>query len=303
MSRHWIADAIERGLEELDVDEVLAETAKHVTTKGEWEKGVVSPSLISTTCQLARLKKFLGHPPIPGKPTHIAGRAGRPDAISGINMMRGFFAEGMLVVALKQGAPNRVIAHAPLFAPRYVDEYTGAVHTGHPDVLVVGEEGEPELIQMKCPSVFKLDRVDRFGDEDALKNYRTQMIDEMFISRNAQTIANGNERVISTEQLQVVRNNLVLFTWEHTPKLSHPRIKVVELPWEEDMVTIPLAAADELEQDAARALAMGIWPEPYPEHQWDTWPCSYCQYSRLGDYIDPKNILPKCDDHAAWEAK
>lgn len=296
-SGRWIAQAVQRGCELIDVDEMLAEIAKHVTTKGEWEKGVISPSLIGRACNLQRLKVFLGHPTIPGRPNHMASSMGLPNSISLINMVRGFLAEGLIVTALIRALGDRVIAHAPTFAPRYVDPVSHQVHAGHPDILVIGDEGLPELIQVKCPSVYKLDRVEKLGDEDALESYRAQMIEEMFITRQV-------SYVDEDAALTVVRNNLVLFSWEHTGKHKKPRATVVPLDWDGSMNALPRAVAAEIEEEVARALAQGIWPEAYPEHQWDVWPCAYCPYSRLGDYTnpDPAEHLPKCDDHAKWES-
>lgn len=288
---HWIAEAVRQGLEELDVDEVLTQAAAHVTTKGEWEKGVISPSLVSVECRLQRLKRFLGHDPWPGQPRFMGTRAGRHDSISVINMTRGFMAEGLLVAALKQALGQRVLANAPTFAPRYVNDY-GMVFAGHPDMLVVGDMDQPELIQFKSPSVFKLDRVEKLGHQDALKTYLPQMATELFICRNSIAVKQWG-RV-------PVRNNLALFSWEMTVKHTKPRVIVVPLEWDESLASIPQTVADELEQDVVNAREFGIWPEALPEHQWDTFPCSYCMFSRLGDYTVEPN-LPKCEHHEAWQ--
>lgn len=286
---HWIAEAVHHGLQQLDVDDVLAQAATHVTTKGEWEKGVISPSLVAVQCRLQRLKRFLGHEPWPGHKHFMATRAGRPDSISVINMTRGFLAEGLLVAALKQQLGARVLAHAPTYAPRFVDPLTGMIFAGHPDMLVVGENEQPELIQFKAPSVFKLDRIEKMGPQDALATYQAQMATELYITRN-----HGG--------IEPVRNNLALFSWEMTVKYTKPRMIVVPLEWDESLSSIPRVVADELEQDVINAKEFGIWPEALPEHQWDTFPCSYCMFSRLGDYTeaDPDEVLPKCDDHLAF---
>lgn len=284
---HWIAEAVRQGLEELDVDQVLEQAAVHVTTKGEWEKGVISPSLVSVECRLQRLKRFLGHDPWPGQPRFMGTRAGRHDSISVINMTRGFLAEGVLVAALRQSLGKRVLFHAPTFAPRFIDPRTGMIFAGHPDMLVIGDYDEPELIQFKCPSVFKLDRVEKLGHGDALKTYLPQMATELYITRNH-------------PRLQPVRNNLALFSWEMTVKHTKPRIIVVPLDWDNSLASIPETVADELEADVINAREFNIWPEALPEHQWDTFPCSYCMYSRLGDYTVEPN-LPKCEHHEAWK--
>lgn len=287
---HWIAEAVKAGLEELDVDEALAQAAKHVTTKGEWEKGVVSPSLVGKECRLARLKTFMGLKPHPGVPSYMALRAGKPDAVSVINLTRGFLAEGLLVAALEKSLGERVLAKAPTFNPRFIAD-SGMIFAGHPDMLVVGDLDECELIQFKSPSVFKLDRVEQLGHQDALKTYLPQMATELFICRNS-----------PDPRRRPAINNLVLFSWEHTVKNVKPRVVVVPLPWDESLASIPITIADELEQDVINAREYGIWPEAMPEHQYDVWPCSYCPYSRLGDYVtDPEHPLPKCNDHQAWK--
>lgn len=301
-SGDWLKEAITRGMEVLDVDESLQQIATHVTTKGEWEKAVVSPSLVATVCQLARLKKYLGHAPVPGKPVHMASAAARPSAISLINMDRGFLAEGLLVSALKAGlGEDRIIASAPTYTPRWQDAITGIVYTGHPDVLLLNDNDEAELMQAKCPSVRKFERVQKLGDEDALETYRAQMVTELFIAR-ADPTGWMPKGMIGMAHFPI-RNNLVLFAWEHTGKDVKPRLHVVPLDWDDTMETIPLAMGDEIEADAAMALGQGVWPEGYPEHAWNVWPCNYCAYSRLGDYLDPEQVIPKCDDHKAWEGK
>lgn len=283
----------------LDVDDSLQYIAAHVTEKGVWEKGVVSPSLVGTVCRLARLKKYLGHAPYPGVPAHMAIARGRPDAISLINMDRGFVAEGLLVAAMKAAIPDRVLATAPLYVPRWKDPQTGIVYTGHPDMLVLGEEGWPELVQFKCPSMFKFERITKLGDDDALETYRAQMITELFIARHDR---NADHSRGPSETMMPYRNTLGVFCWEHTGKDVRPKLHMVPLDWDDSMESVPLVAGDELEADSVGALAMDQWPEAYPEHQWNVWPCGYCNYSRLGDYTaDPP--LPKCDDHNAWRKK
>jgi hypothetical protein len=110
----------------------------------------------------------------------------------------------------------------------------------------------------------------------------------------------ATELFIARKQgLNVVRNNLMLFSWEGTPKMSRPRVKVVELDWDESLATIPTTIADEIHADAAQALMFNQWPQALPKTSWDVWPCGYCKWSRLGDYMEV-NPIPACDDHAAW---
>jgi hypothetical protein len=297
---HWIAEAVKQGLEELDVDEALQQAAKHVQIKGEWERGVVSPSLVAVECRLQRLKRFLGHHPHPGaKRRFMATRAGVVNAVSVINMTRGFLAEGLLVAALRTSLKDRILATAPAFNPSFVAD-NGMKFAGHPDMMLVGDYDATELIQFKSPSVFKLDRVENAIHKGEafvtaeLRSYLPQLATELFICRNSVAVRQWG-RIPNV-------NNLVLFSWEHTVKNTKPRVIVIPIEWDESLASIPLTVADELEQDAIAAKTMGIWPEALPEHQYDVFPCSYCPFSRLGDYTNPDDVLPKCDDHEAWAA-
>lgn len=234
----------------------------------------------------------------------MALAAGLPSAISLINMDRGFVAEGLLVAALKAAIPDRVIATAPLYVPRYTDPVTHQVYTGHPDALVLADDGQAELIQFKCPSMRKFEHISKFGDESALETYMGQMVTEMFIARNDQKLVmvNGGVTLGGGQYPIPVRNNLGVFCWEHTGKDVRPKLHVVPLDWDDTMATIPLTVGDEVEQEAADALVNDRWPEAYPEHTYNLWPCAYCPYSRLGDYTaDPP--IPKCDDHETWKPK
>ncbi len=295
--KHWIKDAVVAGLERIDIDELLQKTADHVTTKGEWETGVISPSLSSVQCRLQRVKRFIGHGYQPGK-TRMAVKQGMPDAISNINFLRGFLMEGVLVACLKDQLGDGVIGTAPglVFgwtpdedAAHEILEDNGGMPSpklrfaGHPDVMVADPgDGRPALIQIKCPSVYKLDRVQRQGDEDALSTYRSQLVTEMYIGRMM--------------GIPIERNYLLLAAWENSAKMTEPRLIVVECEWEEGMETIPELVAYETLWDADRALGAHRWPKALPEHQWDTFPCSYCSYPRLGDF----DLVP-CDQSEEWE--
>lgn len=279
---HWLEDAVMQGLTMLDVEEALAAQAAHFSLKGEWLKGVIAPSLVGVSCPLQRVKIFLGHTPIPNQTTvHMATKAGRPDPISLVNMVRGFDAEGLLVEALKRALPVEIIAAAPEFHVDWADPETGYHYAGHPDVLML--RGKYELIQIKCPSVFKMDRVEKKGDSDALETYLPQMATEMFIARHC--------------GIPVSVNHLLLFSWEGTPKMSRPRVKVVSLDWDESLATIPETAAREIHEAAAKALMFNQWPKAFPVTSWDVWPCGYCRFARLGDFD-----VPACDDHDKWRS-
>jgi hypothetical protein len=283
---HWLEDAVTQGLAMMDVEEALEAQRLHFSEKGEWEKGVISPSLVAVSCPLQRVKIFLGQTPVPGQEPHMAIRAAKPDAVSLINMVRGFDGEGLIIAALRKSYPEHIIDSAPKFDVKWFDDQTGYRYAGHPDVfmrLPAYRSAEPELglIQIKCPSVFKMDRVEKKGDSDALETYLPQMATELFIARKA--------------GLDVVESNLLLFSWEGTPKLNRPRVKAVTLPWDESLATVPERAAVEIHEAAAKALMFNQWPKAFPATSWDVWPCSYCRFARLGDFD-----VPACDDHEKW---
>jgi hypothetical protein len=278
---HWLKDVIIEGMTMLDVEDALAAQGAHFAQKGEWRKGVISPSLVSVNCPLQRVKIFLGLDPVPGVAPRMATKAGRPDPVSLVSMVRGFDAEALVLAAIRKAMPTWVIDAAPTFEVDWVDTINGYHYAGHPDVL--GYQNSLELVQIKCPSVFKLERVEKLGDDDALASYMPQMVTEMFIARKA--------------GIPVERNHLVLFSPEGTPKQNTPRIYIATLEWEESMATIPEQAAREIHDAAAQALVFNRWPEAYPKTSWDVWPCGYCRYARLGDLE-----VPACDDHEKWRS-
>lgn len=283
---HWLEQAVTEGLAMLDVEEALEAQRLHFSEKGVWQKGVISPSLVSVTCPLQRVKIFLGQTPIPfdAKP-HMAVRAGRPDAVSVINMVRGFDGEGFLIAAIQKALPEHIIASAPKFEVNFFDTHTGYRYAGHPDVFLrlTDPDAGLGLIQIKTPSVFKMDRVEKKGNSDALETYLPQMATELYIARKA--------------GLSVNTNTLLLFSWEGTPKLNRPRIKAITLDWDESLATIPEQAAEEIHTNATRALMFNQWPQAFPATSWDVWPCSYCRFARLGDFD-----VPACDDHEKWRS-
>src|SRR5262249_15678447 len=151
-----------------------------------------------TVCRLARLKRFMGHGPQPGV-TDMGYRQGIVDPVSRLNFVRGFDMEGIVVPALKATLGVAVVDHAPtlLFRWRYEGDHpllsmwttrefargtysygkpveqlaNGIVFAGHPDVLIedASHDYELALVQIKCPSLFKLERILRLGEQDALE--------------------------------------------------------------------------------------------------------------------------------------
>jgi hypothetical protein len=290
---HYLRDAFYAGLKQIDTDEMMHAVAEHTTLKGEWLTGVVSPSLTANECRLSRLKVFLGDDPQPGF-KWMAVRAGEPDAVTQLNFIRGFTMEGVVVTALKRSLGlNRIMGHAPtlVFKWRYKGDdiqlsmyNQGMIFAGHPDMMVWSDHQNPqlELVQIKAPSIFKFERQQRLGDEDVLKSYRSQMATEMYIGRKM--------------GYPIRRSHLMMVSWEGTPKMDNPHCLVVTMEWNDSLEQIPEQIARELIQDYDRAYTMGIWPEPYPEHRADSWPCNYCKFHRLGGFD-----MIGCTEQQEWE--
>lgn len=290
---HYLKDAFFDGLNLIDTDEMLSCVAEHTTLKGEWLHGVVSPSLTANECRLARLKIFLGDDPQPGF-KRMAVRAGQPDSITQLNFLRGFMMEGVVVTALKQAlGSNYIMGHAPtlVFKWRYKGDDIqlsmwgqGMTFMGHPDMMIWNQAQVPELelVQIKAPSIFKFERAQRLGDQDVLKSYRAQMATEMYIGRRM--------------GYPIRRSHLMMVSWEGSVKIDNPHCRVTTMEWDESLATIPEQVARELIEDYDRAYTLGQWPEPFPEHRADTWPCSYCKFGRL-----PNRTGPSCTEQWAWD--
>jgi hypothetical protein len=291
MRDHYLREAFFDGLRAVDVDDMLLRVAEHTTVKGEWSTGVISPSLVATECRLARLKIFLADDPQPGL-KHMAVRAGQPDAVTHLNFLRGFLGEGVVVTALKAVmGEGRIFGNAPslVFKWRYRGDdlqlsmwNQGMIFAGHPDMLVFNNENEMEIIQIKAPSIFKFERMQRLGDDDALKSYRAQMATEMYIGRHL--------------GFPIRRSHLMMVSWEGTPKINDPHCRIVTLPWHDSLATIPEQVAREVIEDYDRAYTIGVWPEPYAEHRADVYPCSYCRFARLASFD-----TIGCTEQQEWE--
>lgn len=324
--KHFLEQALLDGLRRLDVPELLRLQIEHNSAEGEWETGVVSPSLVGLPCRLARLKKFLGHDPQPGL-KHMGVRQGLPDPNSKINMLRGFNFEGIAVAALRHQLGPSLLGCAPklLFRWRYgsgsglirnADDPLlsmwvrlveargsyeldgshseelehGIVFAGHPDVMVLDPDHDNSisLVQVKCPRISKCERIKKMGPSEALENYRAQMATEMYIGR-----AMG---------WPIQRSYLLVGTMEgNFTGAKHgvdPYLDVVELPWHDSMRQIPEEIAHQLVQDAdtARVTLGDEIPVPYKEAAWDSFPCSYCNYSRLSGF----DVIG-CTEHQQWD--
>jgi hypothetical protein len=276
----WLSKAYEQGLRELDTDFLRRAAVDHVYAEEERLSGVISPSLVAVKCRLQRLKRFLGHSYQPGG-THMAVRAGEPDSVTQLNFLRGFQMEGIIITAIRHSLGDRVLSSAPLLHALWKDEALGVTYAGHPDMLVIDEDGQMANVQIKCPSVFKFDRMEK-NKADAAETYLPQMATEMYILRK--------------QGFPVARTYLFAATWEATAKYTNPRSLAHPFEWEDDMATIPETIAREILDDAAKTVISGEWPEALPQHQWDSFPCSYCSYSRL----QTLNVIG-CESQWAWQ--
>jgi len=289
---HYLRDAFFDGLNTLDTEDLLQAIGEHIMVRGEWEPGVISPSLTANECRLARLKIFLGDAPQPGY-NRIAVRAGAPDAISQLNFIRGFCMEGAVVAAIRTAlGKDRLWGNAPslLFRWRYKGEdfllnnwkSKGMVFAGHPDMMVWPEQMEMELVQIKTPSIFKFERVERMGKDEALRSYRAQMATELYIGRKM--------------GYPIERNHLFMVTWEGTPKMKEPHCNIVTMEWDESMAMIPEEIGREIVQDYDAAYTQGRWPAALPPHQASIFPCLYCRYPRHGSFD-----TIGCEEQGEWQ--
>lgn len=306
-SNHWLKEAFYDGLRRLDVKEIVAQAVDHLSEEGTWETGVISPSLVSAKCRLQRLKRFLGHQAQPGM-EGMGIRQGVVDATTMINFTRGFFYEAVVVPALRAALGDAyIIGCAPTLVARWVygssdgfempaaddpllrmwtdgqGNTTGLPFAGHPDLLIQEpRSGELANVQIKCPSFFKLERMQRFGDADVIDTYGAQMATEMYILRRM--------------GYPVMRSYLFAGAWELTGKSPQPSVHVATMPWEPAMRQVPEEIAREIVLDADAARNTDMWPEAEKEAAWDAFPCSYCQYSRLGNFE-----IIGCTEQQEWE--
>src|ERR1700738_80866 len=175
----WVEEALQKAFTTIPLDDLMLGAAAHLQQPpGSWDSHIIRPSLLNDPCPLSQVKKYLGHAPQPGVERFSATRAGRPSATTAVNFARGYFMEGLLVAALKsyiqpqkdnmvvlQDDPwsaYQVIGCSPSLvfdAEISLANDPQVIHwQAHPDV-VANYCGELELIQMKCPSVFKMDRI------------------------------------------------------------------------------------------------------------------------------------------------
>ncbi len=313
MTGHWLEEALQEGLETLDGPELLKQAIAHVqledTQREQRAAKRISPTLISEECSLAAVKRYRHHSPQPGWEWRSVKR-GRPSASSNMHTFRGTIAEGMVIAALRavsQGegtgrypfqilgvSPTCVFEHESWSETQFQDPVTGwwgplqVNYLAYPDILML-VEGQPELVQLKCPSVHAIARYKRDGPATVHKRYGPQAIAEMVIGR--------------WMGIPISVNHVLLYAFEGTLPSSEENKSGRELLtalysefWEEGMERFVQMSAErivELDQEASR----GTWPRAYPVGT--TWPCDYCNYARVED----GSGLITCEENERWETQ
>ena len=263
------------GLRQIDTGEILKAMATHVSQDGEWAKRSISPSLVASHCRLQRVHRFLGHRARPDDLNRLmALRAGRPDAVTQLNFLRGFSFEGVVVSLLRKMPEVVVVQSAPSFVP--TASFAGASLSAHPDVMfywqipgIVNVPVVPELIQIKSPSWWGIDRL-RQHPEDLAEKYELQLQTELLVCRMA--------------GWTVAANNLLVGTWEGTPSSPRPDMVCYRVEYDPAVGNRIMERAQEILSDAENFDARGELPPAIPLAYGKPakFPCGYCRYSRLG---------------------
>lgn len=307
---HWLEQALQDGLETIDGPELLKQAIAHVqledTQRDQRAEFRISPTLISEECSLAAVKRYRHHDPQPGWKWRSVKR-GRPSASSNMHTFRGTIAEGMVIAALRavslgEGTgryPFQIIGVSPtcVFETQVWSETMFPAADGsmaplpvnylaYPDILML-VEGRPELVQLKCPSVYGIARYKRDGPATVHKRYGPQAIAEMVIGRWL--------------GVPIQRNHILLYAFEGTLPSSEESKAGRELltalyteEWDPNMEQFVRMAAErivELNSEASR----GRWPLGYAVGT--TWPCDYCNYPRTDD----GSGLASCEENHKWE--
>jgi len=302
---HWLEAALQDGLRAVDSNELIERAARHQLLvdiyRDERAARRVSPSLIAEECRLKRIKRYRRHQPRPGW-NWGAAKGGRPSAGSALHFARGYFGEGLIVAALSavcqtyqtpdglqqgSGAHQFDILGVSPWAV-FECEAVGASFLAYPDMIILTQDGGPELIQIKTPSVFAFDRYRRDGGASIRKRYGPQTAAEMYIGRRL--------------GMPFERNHVLCFTWEgFTPGSDEARAgkeirAIVEtVAWEDGMDRFVESIAEEILEDDAAA-ERGAWPIAYPLGT--RWPCDYCNYARTSDSDNPG-----CEENEKWEPR
>lgn len=304
VSRHWLVESLEEGLRRATSDQLQEAAAAHLTakdetrTEGGGRNKRISPTLLSSECRLQVLKRYRGHTPQPGVKPIRNERQGRSDAGSAMNFLRGFLGEGMVVAALRaafeEGPKDWTMFQSVEImgvSPVLKFEYEGdAPYLAYPDVALI-VDGQVELVQLKCPSVFAVQRYKRDGPQHVRRRYGPQAIGEMFIGRRM--------------GLPIVRNHVLVYSFEgflpqsEEAKSGYAVNALVEtVDWEDGMERWVLSRTEEILEDD-RAADQGVWVPAYPADNANKWPCSYCSHSRIA--FEPG--MTPCEENEKWEPK
>lgn len=284
---HWLVDQLQLGLQLVDQPDLIRGAAEHCLLEDPYRDSRparrISPTLLSEECRLARIKRYRKHDPQPGWKWR-ATKQGRPSASSNMHTLRGTFAEGMAVTALR-ATGLEILGVSPTCV--YEAQEDAINWLAYPDVVVL-REGRPELIQMKCPSVHAITRYKRDGAASLERRYGPQATAEMHIGR--------------LMGMPVERNHIFVFAFEGTLPGSEEAKAGQELhalchtiEWQPGMDVFCRRIAEEILEDDAEA-ERGVWPEAYAADNWAKWPCSYCNYPRIND-----GQQFTCEEHSAWE--
>lgn len=317
---HWLIEAMQAGLENIDTQELMVEAARHVATedvdRADRPGRRMSPTLLTMDCRLARLKRFRGHEAQPGQKWG-ATRQGRHSAGSNLAFFRGGYGEGMAVTALSRASrgyqvptlvdgrrsqahrgglglyPFDILGASPWMvfeAQTWTDK--GLADVGHPvnwlayPDLVMSTAAGIELVQMKCPSVYAFDRYKREGAESIRSRYGGQASVEMHVGR--------------LMGLPIMRNHVLVFAFEGSVPSSDEarsgqemRGIVETIEWDDGIPVFCERLAEEVIEDDLAA-NRGEWPVAYPHGT--RWPCDYCTWPRASD-----GELAACEENEKWE--
>jgi len=296
---HWLIDQLQLGLQLVDQPDLIRGAVEHCSLEDPYRDSRperrISPTLISEDCRLSRLKRYRRHDPQPGWKWRSV-KQGRPSASSAMHTLRGTFAEGMAVTALR-ATGMQILGVSPTCVFE-AEEFSNAVYgedmreleinwLGYPDVVFLNE-GRVELIQMKCPSVYAITRYRRDGPASLERRYGPQAMAEMHIGRLL--------------GMPIERNHILIFAFEGTLPGSeeakagqelHAIVHTVE--WADGMAQFCRRVAEEILEDDVAA-DQGTWPTAYAADNANKWPCSYCNYPRVdqGDQVT-------CEEVTKWE--
>lgn len=274
MTNHWIEQAIIEALSTIPLSELRKTALAHEGIPMEHTPGLIRPSLLADPCPLARVKKALGHEAQPGYHWETV-RNGRPNAGTALNYYRGMAMEGLVIAAIEHTSYAKIIAKSPGFVIK------GDWYEAHPDALIE-YNGQLWLLQIKNPNVHY---------------FRHAQDGQAVVERNL--IQVGTELYFARKSgLIIDRAYILAISWETlAPRLTQDHginMLVGEIHYTPEIE----ATIDELirlQQENVELARQGHFPQPYPETEFDKYPCAYCPYSRI------KQIgIVSCVENEEW---